>query len=260
MKTKPRGTDALFDLGFCEAGTWKLAGKNINADISSHATVRDFLYAFTSGTQILYIGKSTNTFAQRMAQYEQPGPTQKTNIRNNRDIKQLLLAGERVGIMVFIEPEPIYFRGYRVNLAAGLEDELIRRFRPKWNKLGKNRSVSANRSAKSTGLTSETPVTEDAKRSWESIKRRIRPGTKVRNWSKHSGYLEGSFTVTAVGPDAIEVDSPGAKNIQVVPRNDFEDVLAVWDTYMAGNLPRYKLRDMTRFSTYIISIIHHCDG
>ena len=32
---------------------------------------------------------------------------------------------------------------------------------------------------------------------------------------------------------------------------------AHWDDYCAGECPRHRLRDMTRFSKYVISILHH---
>ncbi len=260
MTDSTSGIWALSDLGFLEVGEWRIRGDDFRADISSHGSVSKLLYAFCSGSEVLYIGKSTNTLAQRMAQYEQPGPTQRTNIRNNRDIRQLLLAGERVRIMVFVEPEPVFYRGYRVNLAAGLEDELIQKLQPKWNKLGKSWPGSTSRSANSASVGSETHSPAGTELSWGTIRERIRPGAKIRHWSKHSGYLEGSFTISAVGENSVEVDSPGARNTQIVPAADFSKVLAVWAKYMAGDLPRHKLRDMTRFSTYIISIIRHVSG
>ena len=41
------------------------------------------------------------------------------------------------------------------------------------------------------------------------------------------------------------------------PREDFAAVWAHWDDYCAGEFPRHRLRDMTRFSKYVISILHH---
>lgn len=56
---------------------------------------------------------------------------------------------------------------------------------------------------------------------------------------------------------AVVVDTPGATNLQRVPREDFAAVWAHRDDYCAGELPRHRLRDMTRFSKYVISILHH---
>jgi len=250
----------LAQLGFQEAGYWECEGSTLSARISKLGDARDFLYAFVTDQDILYIGKSINTVRQRMAQYEQPGPTQKTNIRNNRDIMKLLTDDCEVRILVFVEPEPMFFRGYHVSLAAGLEDELIRRFHPRWNKLGKRRSPRLTGKTDPPENTSDNSSAAANESVWATIQSRLKPGTKIRNWSKFSGYLKGSFTVSAVGPDSIEVDSPGARNIQTVERQEFEKVLAIWDHYLAGDVPRHKIRDMTRFSTYIISVIHQVLG
>ena len=55
----------------------------------------------------------------------------------------------------------------------------------------------------------------------------------------------------------MKVDSPGADNIQRIPEEDFAGVYEHWDAYNGGAFPRHRLRDMTRFSTYVISILHH---
>jgi len=249
--------EALSYLGFSEAGAWQLVGENLHADISNHASARDLLYAFVTDSEVLYIGKSTNTLAQRMSQYEQPGPTQATNIRNNRDITRLLVDGEDVRILVFVEPEPMQFRGYRINLAAGLEDELIRRLHPKWNKVGKRKVFDPVDPMATAPQPYDHHPSEPTSLVWARIQDRLKAGSAIKTWSNHSGYLEGSFTVSDVSHDSVKINSPGANTIQIVPREDFERVSAVWSDYAAGDLPRHKLRDMTRFSTYIISILHH---
>jgi hypothetical protein len=53
------------------------------------------------------------------------------------------------------------------------------------------------------------------------------------------------------------VNSPRAQNEQVVPKEDFEKVHAVWEHYCAGKVQRQEIRDCTWFSKYIISILHH---
>ncbi len=92
---------------------------------------------------------------------------------------------------------------------------------------------------------------------WARIQRKIAPGDTIRNWSRHSGYRGNDFTIHGVGARFVEIDSPGAKNIQHIPRMDFARVHEHWDAYNAGVFARSKLRDITRFSTYVISILHH---
>jgi hypothetical protein len=41
-----------------------------------------------------------------------------------------------------------------------------------------------------------------------------------------------------------------------VSKGDFEKVYAVWDTYLAGNLPRSKMGALSQNTTYILSMLH----
>jgi hypothetical protein len=82
-------------------------------------------------------------------------------------------------------------------------------------------------------------------------------GEEIRNWTIHSGYLGDSFRIATVRPTYVEVEAPRAQTIQHIPRADFEKVDPLWDDYVARRLPRHSIRDRTRFSKYIISIIQH---
>ena len=97
----------------------------------------------------------------------------------------------------------------------------------------------------------------DFGRCWTRIRADLAAGDTVRNWTQHRGYLGDEFTVRAVEARAVVVDTPGAANLQRVPRENFAAVWAHWDDYCAGEFPRHRLRDMTRFSKYVISILHH---
>ena len=128
----------LLNLGFERTATWHrgLSGK-LSCRIAQHADKREILYAFVVGEEVTYIGKSTRTLKQRMYGYQNPGPTQRTNIKNHAKIIEALDQGKTVGIYVFVQREPVVYRGIPVNLAAGLEDVLIEWLRPPWNSLGK---------------------------------------------------------------------------------------------------------------------------
>ena len=92
---------------------------------------------------------------------------------------------------------------------------------------------------------------------WKRLQADLIDGTKVTNWTANSGNLGDSFTILRARADAVEVDTPGAQNIQMVPRGDFQVVQALWPQYLAREVPRYHIRDQTRYSKYIISILHH---
>ena len=89
---------------------------------------------------------------------------------------------------------------------------------------------------------------------WNFLQRRMKSGTVVSNWTAYNGYLGDNMTVVNISNNAIEVKAPKAKNIQNVPKKDFQKVWAIWSDYKNGKIKRHELRDITRFSKCIISI------
>jgi hypothetical protein len=65
--------------------------------------------------------------------YRNPGPTQTTNIKNNARISEHLQEGKSVQIFTLLQKEVILYKGFSVNIAAGLEDNLLVYIRPPWN-------------------------------------------------------------------------------------------------------------------------------
>ena len=60
-----------------------------------------------------------------MKGYEKPGPTQRTNIKNRRNIMKQPTDGKFVDIFVLPDSGLLQYGGFHINLAAGLEDSLI---------------------------------------------------------------------------------------------------------------------------------------
>lgn len=87
----------------------------------------------------MYIGKSTQTLYKRMMGYKNPGPTQSTIINNNARIKKTLSENHSVEIYVFVQPEDYLYRGVKVSLAAGMEDNLINYLNSPWNNIGNSK-------------------------------------------------------------------------------------------------------------------------
>jgi len=253
MDSDTSDVERLLELGFVEAGRWEVENTRLVAKLTQHATTRNILYAFITDSEVLYIGKSTQSASGRMQGYESPGPTQRTNIRIGDAITKLLKAGTEIRILVFKEREPLFYRGVRVNLAAGLEDELILQFLPRWNRRGTG--PARPRSSLPHESSSGTQTGEDGDSvTWGRICAAIGAGQVIHNWSAANGFTGGSFEVVEVAIDHIVVDPPKARNRQTVPRPDFESVLSVWPQYLAGSIPRSQLRELTRYSSYIISM------
>ena len=128
--------EMLLQLGFEQTGEWQLRFDQIYFHLERHGNERNILYAFVVDETIMYIGKSTQTLSQRMNGYKNPGSTQNTNIGNHAHIRRILEEKGRIMIYVFVQKEDVVYRGVKVNLSAGLEDNLNILLKPSWKNLG----------------------------------------------------------------------------------------------------------------------------
>ncbi len=135
---KSSSIQALLNLGFEDVGIWELGGEKIKNKLTKYASSKQVLYAFVIDEKVLYIGKTIRSLSQRLYGYANPGSSQSTNIKNNKKIKTILERGEEIKIFVFApQKNEVAYKGIPVNLAAGLEDNLISILQPPWNDTGK---------------------------------------------------------------------------------------------------------------------------
>lgn len=120
-------------IGFIHAGSWSCEGQRLRIDLAKLGQAKNVLYAFVVDDEIMYIGKSIQSLARRMYGYCNPSGTQRTNWRNNQAIRDAFAAEKRVELYALPDNGLLYYGGFHVNLAAGLEDSLIRELRPAWN-------------------------------------------------------------------------------------------------------------------------------
>ncbi len=125
--------EKLTRIGFVRAGSWTQEGEHIKLRVDHAADTRNVLYAFIVNGDIRYIGKTTQPLKKRMYSYENPGPSQSTNIKNNAHILNALKRGNVVEIYVLADDGSLSRGGFHINIAAGLEDSLIEKLRPSWN-------------------------------------------------------------------------------------------------------------------------------
>lgn len=128
--------EKLEAMGFRKAADWCVEAGALECRFLEHATAKNFLYAFVADRVVLYVGKSVRTLKQRMYGYRRPVPTQSTNIKGNRLILEALVNGRAVAVYALPDSGLLYYGGFHVNLAAGLEDSLVAALKPAWNKLG----------------------------------------------------------------------------------------------------------------------------
>ena len=127
----------LTDIGFRKVGEWQIVNGTITPNITDLSNSANILYAFMSNGEVLYVGKTTQPLKKRMYGYQNPGPTQNTNIKGKRLILELLSNGMNIEIYALRDNSDHHVGVFHLNLAAGLEDSIISTLKPKWNESGK---------------------------------------------------------------------------------------------------------------------------
>lgn len=123
----------LFEIGFAPVGCWRLRDGNLHLELTDKVEHSNVLYAFISGDDVLYVGKTTRTLRRRLAWYLKPSETQSTNIRNNNAIRELLASGREVDILALPDLGLHRYGEFKINFAAALEDSIIQTLSPPWN-------------------------------------------------------------------------------------------------------------------------------
>jgi hypothetical protein len=127
--------DRLLKIGFEVAGHWRSEEgvDRIQPEIIKHARQINILYAFVCDGAVMYVGKTVQTLARRMSGYSRPVPAQITNMRVNEKIRAVMQAGQAVDILALPDSGLMHYGVFHLNLAAALEDDIIRQLDPLWN-------------------------------------------------------------------------------------------------------------------------------
>ena len=128
--------ERLENMGFRQVGEWSIELGKIKFTFINADSAKNILYAFISQDTVMYIGKTVQTLKQRMGGYKNSAPTQSTNIKGNKLISEILLSNHPVAIYALPDNGLLFYGGFHVNLAACLEDNLIKALNPPWNRTG----------------------------------------------------------------------------------------------------------------------------
>lgn len=150
MENPELTAEVLLNLGFVDLGRWQPSGDFIayyldGDDAAANQVLLDApnaLYAFVKGDDVLYIGKTARSIRKRYLGYCRPGKRQATNQRCHRNIKVAIAQGTEIRIFVFTPISHLRYADFEINLAAGLEDSLIRQFDPPWNGRERGQPIS----------------------------------------------------------------------------------------------------------------------
>ena len=121
-----------------KVGFWKKTGNIIDFELDipgRYNNINNVLYAFICDSELLYIGETTKGLSHRLRQYKNAHESQRTNLNIKRKIKDLLDDGKTVDIYAFFDDKKYQYGGFRLNLAAGLEDNMISELNPPWNQI-----------------------------------------------------------------------------------------------------------------------------
>jgi hypothetical protein len=95
---------------------------------------------------------------------------------------------------------------------------------------------------------------------WAELKRRLPKNREIRSWSAATGFLGDSFTVIGPKTGHVLIKSAYDINPQQIPDQDFVMVLGQWSDYVEGKLSRADIQARTKYSKYIISILHSLEA
>jgi hypothetical protein len=128
----PLSVDDLVGGGFAFAGRWILTDAG---EIALDRPIANAIgvYAFVVDEVVVYVGVATTGLTRRLSFYAKPGSTQRTNLRLNRLIKTELVTRPFLDIYTAV-PGDLKWNGLPVNVSAGLELGLIRKYALPWNK------------------------------------------------------------------------------------------------------------------------------
>ena len=133
MKPPAKNIERLKNMGFRKCGEWRLEDGELKCIITDNGDAVNVLYVFVASEVVLYIGKSTQKLKKRLYGYQNPGLTQSTNTKGNRLLREMLTKNAVIEVHTLPDNGLLYYGGFHVNLAAGLEDNMIKMLKPEWN-------------------------------------------------------------------------------------------------------------------------------
>lgn len=123
----------LLQIGFEQVGSWRMRDQQLVLELTRMNGQRNVLYAFVQDASVLYVGKTTGSLETRIGGYLRPHASQRTNVRNNLALLQLLREDLAIDIYAWADPGMHRIGDFHLNYAAGLEDSIIRTVTPPWN-------------------------------------------------------------------------------------------------------------------------------
>lgn len=129
-------TAQLLAGGFTRAGAWlrdDVSG-SIRFEGDKPLPKEPGVYAYAVAGVVRYVGSAQRGLRRRLRHYE-IAKTLRTAHRIRQEILSLLAEGQEVEVFTIVPPA-IALHGLPIDVVAGLEEGLIRSWRPIWNRRG----------------------------------------------------------------------------------------------------------------------------
>jgi hypothetical protein len=134
----------LKNAGFQRVGVWSIDGED-KLGCSEALPDCSAVYTFVQNGIAKYVGVTQGPLRKRMGGYMKPGPTQSTNIRVNKLLRDLIRQVDSAPNSIeiyYVSPEMMEWKGMPVHTIVGLEAGLIQKYHLEWNLLNaKDREV-----------------------------------------------------------------------------------------------------------------------
>jgi hypothetical protein len=89
---------------------------------------------------------------------------------------------------------------------------------------------------------------------WLELTHRLKSGMKIPYWGITAGK-DDTFAITEVDHRWVVV-LPKQGQLRRISRDDFHKIFVPWEPYKRGEMSREKLTEMSRNSSYTLSIFH----
>ena len=130
-------TAQLIDGGFTRAGVWRAHDIEgfIRFEGDQPLPKEPGVYAYAVGGVVRYVGSAQRGLSRRLRHYE-IATTLRTAHRIRQEILALLAGGHEVEVFTIVPAPMMHSSGLPIDVVAGLEEGLIRSWRPVWNRRG----------------------------------------------------------------------------------------------------------------------------
>ena len=128
------GRELLIAGGFVSIGRWRV--ENGEAVFAGEAPKERGVYAFIFNGEVVYVGCAQDGLSSRMRSYRRNQLRQESRRPVHAAVAEAIWNAREIEVLAIRGPDDISWNGMPIDVIAGLEEGLIRRLSPIWNRRG----------------------------------------------------------------------------------------------------------------------------